>query len=366
VFTVNIAIMEKLDLKRFDPKTRSFIEKLKDIITAFDVGLINEHKQLAEHAPSGFMDDMHLQVPCVYSLLAYGIPGVRSLFEIASGNSSGAWDAQRALLLAALGKADVGLAQVELARTYLDDHVQDRLELRIREVLEDPGTQAEAKRLLTSLIRGLLTSARRRVAIGQILSSSSLGPLRSEGDALLWEIISKSVLNISDGICDELSEIIVRDEDENVYQSFFEGYPAVLDPLAAEIIPSQVLGEMFATDFVVRRLDDEYIFVEIEKPRDRVFTDYPQPTAALSHALAQVLSWFSWVEDNIAYAHSHGYPGIHSPRGLVIIGRTREMTAAQQRMLKQLNDLLRPRIHIATYDEILQSARNVLTNLTAR
>jgi hypothetical protein len=116
----------------------------------------------------------------------------------------------------------------------------------------------------------------------------------------------------------------------------------------------------------VRRFDGEYIFVEIEKPRDRIFTDYPQPSAALSHALAQVLSWFSWVEDNIAYAQSHGYPGIHSPRGLVIMGRAGEMSDRQKRMLKQLNDLLHPRIRIATYDEIVQGARNVLTNLTAR
>jgi hypothetical protein len=85
-----------------------------------------------------------------------------------------------------------------------------------------------------------------------------------------------------------------------------------------------------------------------------------------AHAIAQVLSWFAWVEDNISYALSHGYPNIHSPKGLIILGRSSELGTAQHRLLRQLNDLLYPRIRISTFDDVIANARNVLKNLTSR
>jgi len=106
--------------------------------------------------------------------------------------------------------------------------------------------------------------------------------------------------------------------------------------------------------------------VEIEKPRDNPCTNYPHPSGPLSHALGQVLNWFAWVEDNIAYAQSHGFPAIHSPRGVVVIGRNADLTPLQLRLLKALNDNLHPRIRIDTYDDVLMNARNIIRNLTAK
>ena len=42
--------------------------------------------------------------------------------------------------------------------------------------------------------------------------------------------------------------------------------PVLIDPLAAKVIDRQRLGLELTTDFVVRRLDNEYLLVEIEKP----------------------------------------------------------------------------------------------------
>jgi hypothetical protein len=129
-------------------------------------------------------------------------------------------------------------------------------------------------------------------------------------------------------------------------------------------VPLQHLAEVHDTDFVIRRLDDEYTLIEIEKAKDKPFTEYPQPSASLSHGLAQVFQRFTWVEDNIAYAQSHGFPGIHTPKGIVVIGRNADLNAKQRRMLSQMNDLLYPRIRIMTYDDVITSARHVLDNLT--
>ena len=117
---------------------------------------------------------------------------------------------------------------------------------------------------------------------------------------------------------------------------------------------------------MIRRFDDQYVFVELEKPRDALFTAYPQPSASLSHALGQVFSWFAWVEDNIAYAVSHGFPNIHVPRALIVIGRDQGLSVEQRRMLRLMNDLVNHRVLIWTYDEVIQNAKNVVRNLTSR
>jgi hypothetical protein len=188
----------------------------------------------------------------------------------------------------------------------------------------------------------------------------------SEGQSLLLELTRDAKLQLHDLICGNLERLIAQDLPERVFQGFLETHPTVLDPAACEVVPRQNLAELWRTDFVVRRLDDRYIFVEVEKPQDRLFTQYPQPSTALSHALGQVLSWFTWVEDNIAYAHAHGFPGTHAPQGIIVIGRKNDMNADQLRMLKMLNDILAPRIVVLTYDDVLENARNVVRNLTAR
>jgi hypothetical protein len=178
--------------------------------------------------------------------------------------------------------------------------------------------------------------------------------------------MATATLQVSDELCNEAADLVAKDLNEAEYQRFFEKHPALLDPLAATIVPRQVLAEIWRTDFVIRRFDDQYVFVELEKPRDALFTTYPQPSASLSHALGQVFSWFAWVEDNIAYASTHGFPNIHAPRGLIVIGRDRDVNADQRRMLRLMNDLLNHRILIWTYDEVIRNAKNVVRNLTSR
>ena len=103
----------------------------------------------------------------------------------------------------------------------------------------------------------------------------------------------------------------------------------------------------------------------LHQPGNALFTGYPQPSAPLSHALGQVFSWFVWVEDNIAYAKDHGFPTIYTPRALVVIGRDRDLSADQRRMLRLMNDRMNHRVLIWTYDEVIQNARNVVRNLTS-
>jgi Domain of unknown function (DUF4263) len=239
----------------------------------------------------------------------------------------------------------------------------------------DQQLSTHAEQLLARVVRAYLVNPLGHTLLGDLLGIGELYfGYRIYGDDAKFEavarlvarLIAKNTLAIDDESCAELQRLIESDLEERVYQQFLTLHPAMLDPLAASVAPLQVLGEKWKTDFVIRRLDDQYVFVEIEKPKDEIFSNYPHPTMALSHALGQVLNWFAWLEDHSAYARENGFPGIHAPLGLVVIGRDRDLSAQQSRILRTLNDTLYPRIAVRTFDEVLRGARLVLENMTNR
>ena len=67
------------------------------------------------------------------------------------------------------------------------------------------------------------------------------------------------------------------------------------------------------TDFVVRRLDNQYIATEVGKPSDRLFTTASDFSPALTHGFGQILDFQQWVCAHTDYARTL-LPGISSPR----------------------------------------------------
>ena len=91
--------------------------------------------------------------------------------------------------------------------------------------------------------------------------------------------------------------------------------------VVATIFPCiAVSGLEFVTDFVLRRLDNEYVLVEIEKPHDKLFGRGSDFSSKFTHAFGQILGFQEWVDENPAYARKF-MPGIPPPRGLPVLGR---------------------------------------------
>jgi hypothetical protein len=364
----------KLNFGTWPDKDREFILSLIDVLNDARRSRLSDHISLAKQAPSGYGDSQYLEAPAAFALLAYGSDGLNALYELAIAEppyASGVYFAPMALLAVALNRSDVAHAYVALSHTYLEDAAFERLVQDIQNTCENPALQREARRQLSRVVHSFASEPSKRVRLGNMIASPSnffvsRGVDGSPAVTLVLELVAQGSLNISETMCCDLEELIKTDLPERAYQEYFERHPALIDPLASSIIERQHMGEMWHSDFVIRRLDDQYIFVEIEKPQDNPFTSYPHPSAALSHALGQVLNWFIWIEDNIAYAQSHGFPGIHLPRGVVVIGRNADLNSSQLRILKGLNDLLYSRIRIETYDDVLLNARNIIRNLTAR
>jgi hypothetical protein len=118
------------------------------------------------------------------------------------------------------------------------------------------------------------------------------------------------------------------------------------------------------TDFVLRESTGDYILVELENPAQPLFRKDGQPSAELTHAVDQTTEWKRYLEDNLSYAQRElGLEGISSsPRRLVVMGRSAQLTEENRRKLVTMeND--QPRLKIMTFDDLLTSAQAAFENL---
>lgn len=359
--------MEKLDLNKLDDEVRNFALRFIDVLKAQDPSRIEEHFELARTSPSGIYDDQYFAVPSAFTLLTYGKPGLDYLYELAKLSSYGSLWAPEALMAVALRLSKPISGSIIWIKSYLDEEYSQRVIHSIETHCSNDENVDHAKYLLFKLIGFWASDSSHHLKLASLFASSSLFFKNGKGFSLIIELLVRSTIRINDELCDQFASLIEQKLDEGSYQDFLERNPAILDPLAASIIPQQRLGSEFKCDFVIKRLDDEYVVVEIEKPQDVPFANKknPKPSTHLSRPLGQILSWLSWLEDHREYANAH-FPGIHSPQGLIVVGRKNALTNVQLRMLKALNDNLSPRIRIQTYDDILENARNIARNLTSR
>jgi DNA-binding transcriptional ArsR family regulator len=181
---------------------------------------------------------------------------------------------------------------------------------------------------------------------------------------IIFDIFSESSINISRHLIEELEKILVKELREEDYQKFLSNHPVLLDPLASIVISKQKLGIERTTDFVIRRLDNEYILVEIEKPQNHIFTERGDFSAEFSHAFGQVIDFQEWVDTHAEYAR-HLMPEISSPRGLLIIGRRKSMSTEDEAKLKRFCINSRS-IDVLTYDDLVLRANNLYDNICSK
>lgn len=184
-------------------------------------------------------------------------------------------------------------------------------------------------------------------------------------DASVLEIISKSVVKLNERIIRDFERLIIKGESEEIYQQYLENNPCLVDPMAFEIRSKAKMGIEYTTDFVIRRMNNEYLLVEIEKPTDKIFTKKNDFTAVFTHAMGQVLQFQNWVESNIAYAEKH-FPFIVSPQGIVIIGMKNRFSKTQVEQLTRFNINSRGKLKVLTYDDLIEQGKQLLQNLYSK
>jgi hypothetical protein len=179
--------------------------------------------------------------------------------------------------------------------------------------------------------------------------------------SVVFEIFAEPAIKITRRLITSFENLISENRNEEEYQRFLTNHPVFIDPLASEVIPKQKLGLEHITDFVVRRLDNEYILVEIEKPQDAIFTGGNDLTAKFTHAYGQVLDFQEWVDAHGEYARSF-LPDIYSPKGILVIGMRSELNTEQIAKLKRFSINSRS-IDIYTYDDLIKKSKDLIENI---
>ena len=247
---------------------------------------------------------------------------------------------------------------------HANDPLDPYLRLETRPELLHPLTQ-ETIQASRDAVNQLIIEARVNPLLFRhilwFLSTSFAFEGNKELDGLgvddIYDVMMSGAIKLSRPLLQQFDQIINQRLFEEDYQAFLKQNPVFLDPLAADVIPKQKLGIEMVTDFVLRRYDNKYILVEIEKPQDRLFTLTNDFTANFTQAFGQVLDFQQWVDSNAAYARVH-MPGISSPHGLLVIGRRTDLTEENKTKLHRFS-INCSTIDIVTFDDLLQNATNL-------
>jgi hypothetical protein len=127
-----------------------------------------------------------------------------------------------------------------------------------------------------------------------------------------WLAVGEPVLRDFERLIDD------RPADEPAFQSFLTAHPQILDPMAIQVWPQpNLLGSRYP-DFLVRRVDDSYLVVEIECPAKSLVKG-GQASAAATHAEQQVTDYRDYLMRRHQDAIQH-FPHFNDPDCLVVTG----------------------------------------------
>lgn len=190
--------MEKLDLNRFDEKTKNFILELKDVLTNQDPSRVEEHLELAKRAPSGIYDDWYLESPATSSLIMYGEVGLDALYRLSIIDApvSGKFLAPRILLCNALRISRIPVNEANLAQTYLDDSVFETLIKKIKTNCEELRLSKLAQSMLEKVIQHFMVNPSYAHDLGYLFDMTIIfdQEKRKLANDLLLQIIAKNTV----------------------------------------------------------------------------------------------------------------------------------------------------------------------------
>lgn len=150
---------------------------------------------------------------------------------------------------------------------------------------------------------------------------------------------------------------------EETLQRYMRDHPHLLCLSHVKMWPKLALGN-HVTDFVFREAAGDYLLVELEQSVDRLFRKNGHPSSALNVAQSQILDWKRYLEDNLsAVQRELGLTGVSSnPNCLIVIGRSKSLTADNRRKLTALENST-PKLKIITYDDVYDNAKAAIENL---
>lgn len=162
--------------------------------------------------------------------------------------------------------------------------------------------------------------------------------------------------------CEYRRLLIEESDNEDAFHSFFEQHPTFLDPLAVQVWSKPNLHGVLEPDFIVRRGDDSYLVVEIEKPSKKIMTKTGQVSALTTQAERQVIDYKGFILRRLSELNNH-FPNISEPDCLVVIGLESDLSEEQKNTLRSVNQS-KIRTQIVGFDGLLARAETLVKNVT--
>jgi len=184
-------------------------------------------------------------------------------------------------------------------------------------------------------------------------------------DKLEASRIRDFILSRYSSLIEEYKDLVNSDAEEPKFQGFFQRNPTFLEPRVIDVFPQESFGGESVPDFVMVLQGESYLVVEVEKPKHRLFTKKGDRTHELSHAQQQIVDYLKWVNEEKDFLRKRRCPNISADntRGLVIIGKSSNLTDDELKKLEGINASVRSWYEIKTFDRILAENEALLSNL---
>jgi hypothetical protein len=157
-----------------------------------------------------------------------------------------------------------------------------------------------------------------------------------------------------------------REKDEEYFHRYMVKYPSLIPiwrPTDNIVYSKFRLGAQHTTDFAFCRFDTPgflWNFIEIEKPKDRLFIKNGNPSARLTHAVGQCLNWVSWFEENrdhvakyFPHADQVSRFGLAEPHLTLIMGRREQVNVYNRPMMRRFGG----KVEIRTFDSLRENLK---------
>ena len=179
----------------------------------------------------------------------------------------------------------------------------------------------------------------------------------------LIQSLSNRWLKFGSVALDEYETLLANEaKNEPPFQDFFKKYPQFLDPMAMQVWSQPDFHGALEPDFVVRRFDDTYLVVEIEKPAKRLITMACHLSADATKAEKQATDYREFLDDRIREARNT-FPHYKNAECLTIIGTENNLNSKQLSALRQANEIRSGSSKIIGFDRLLSRAKTLLKNL---
>lgn len=143
--------------------------------------------------------------------------------------------------------------------------------------------------------------------------------------------------------------------------AFLLRHPVVLDAHAAAVHSEVRIGR-YRADLVLRyeQSDKRILLVELERDDDKIFNKNNRLMHKVAHASQQIEDWITMIRQN-APEMPAWLKGKYVPEGLVVIGRSTELSVDQKETLFNIN--ANRIVKIVTYDDLLERLNRLIVSI---